>query len=238
MIQIRRSDERGHADHGWLDAYHTFSFAAYFDPEHTHFGALRVLNQDRIAPGTGFGTHGHQDMEIVTWVLDGVLEHEDSMGNGSRIRPGDVQLMSAGTGVRHSEFNGSREDPLHLLQMWVLPREDGLSPRYEEKRIPEEERRGRLRLIVSPDGRDGSLTIGQDAALYAGSFGPGDRAEHALEAGRSAWVHVASGRLRINGIDLEAGDGAGIRSERSLSIEGLEEAEVVVWDLPEGESNR
>lgn len=232
MIEIRRSAERGHADHGWLDTHHTFSFADYFDPEFMQFGPLRVLNQDRVTGGRGFGTHGHQEMEIVSYVLEGVMEHKDSLGHGSRMRPGDVQLMSAGTGVLHSEFNGSADEPLHFLQMWVVPAERGTSPRYEQKQFSEEERRGRLRLVVSPDGADGSLTIGQDAKLYTGLFGSEEEAHFDLGQGRSAWLHVARGRLRLGEAELAPGDGAGIRDEERLTLRGIENAEVVVWDLP------
>lgn len=231
MISIRRSNERGHADHGWLDSYHTFSFADYYDPDFMQFGVLRVINQDQVHPGKGFGTHGHKDMEIVSYVLDGVLEHKDSMGTGSQMRPGDVQLMSAGSGVTHSEFNASPTEPLHFLQMWVFPREKNSEPRYEQKAYSEEERRGRLRLVVSPDGEDGSLTIDQDARLFASLLGPGDRVEHALGAGRSAWIHVARGQITLNGQELGAGDGAAIRDAKQLSIEGVEDAEFVLWEV-------
>jgi len=231
MISIRRSEERGHADHGWLDTYHTFSFAEYYDADFMNFGELRVVNQDRVAPGRGFGTHGHKDMEIVSYVLAGVLEHKDSMGNGSQMRPGDVQLMSAGSGVTHSEFNGSAEDPLHFLQMWVFPRSKSTKPRYEQKAFSEDERRSRLRLVVSPDGADGSLTIDQDARLYASLLAPGDRAEHELPRGRAAWLHVARGKVRLNGQDLGPGDGAAIRDESQLTLEGVEDAELVLWEL-------
>ena len=232
MIQIRRSEERGHADHGWLDTYHTFSFADYFDPDFMQFGVLRVVNQDRVAPGQGFGTHGHKDMEIVSYVLEGVLEHKDSMGNGAQMRPGEVQLMSAGTGVTHSEFNGSKDEPLHFLQMWVFPRQKGTRPRYEQHRYSEEERRGRLRLVVSPDGAGGSLTIDQDARLYAGLFGPGESTRQELGHDRSAWLHVARGSIRLNGQELGPGDGAAIRDEKTLEIEGAEDAELVMWEVP------
>jgi redox-sensitive bicupin YhaK (pirin superfamily) len=232
MIQIRRSAERGHADHGWLDTYHTFSFAGYHDPDFVHFGPLRVLNQDRVKPGQGFGTHGHEDMEIVSYVLEGVMEHKDSMGNGSQMRPGDVQLMSAGTGVMHSEFNASAEDGLHFLQMWVFPRERGTEPRYEQKAFTEEERRGGLRLVVSPDGAQGSLTIGQDARLFAGLLDVGERLEHDLGEGRAAWLHVARGSVRLNGTELAPGDGAAIRGEGRLELVGLDPAELVLWELP------
>ena len=230
MITVRKSEERGHADHGWLDARHTFSFAGYFDPEWVQFGPLRVLNQDRIAAGRGFGEHPHDNMEIVTVVLDGVLEHRDSMGNGSQMRPGEVQLMSAGTGVRHSEFNASRDEELHLLQMWVLPREQGYEPRYEQKAFPAEELRG-LRLVVSPDGRDGSLTIGADASLYAGTVAAGEENRLSLEPGR-AWLHVAKGSVRLNGEELAPGDGAAIEGETELAFEGVEDAELVLWHFP------
>ncbi len=237
MIQIRRSQDRGHANHGWLAANFTFSFADYYDPEWMHFGPLRVINQDRIQPAQGFGTHGHKDMEIVTYVLDGVLEHKDSMGNGSQIRPGEVQFMSAGSGVTHSEFNGSDTEPLHLLQMWVFPSETGTTPRYEQKTFSEEQRRKGLCLVVSPEGEDGSLTIGQDARLYAALLGPGERRTHELAPGRSAWLHVARGRLRLKGQELGPGDGAGIRAETQLDLQGIEDAELVLWDLPADEEN-
>jgi redox-sensitive bicupin YhaK (pirin superfamily) len=233
MITLRRSQERGHADHGWLDAYHTFSFADYYDPDHVHFGALRVLNQDRVAPASGFPTHPHRDMEIVTYVLEGALEHKDSMGNGSRILPGEVQFMSAGTGVLHSEKNPSRTDPLHLLQMWIFPREKGTAPSYDQRQFPLAERSDRLRLVVSPDGRDGSIRIGQDADLYAAVLSKGARVEQALAPGRAAWLHVARGRVALNGTELGPGDGAAIHAEPKLTLQGLEEAELVLWDLAE-----
>ncbi len=232
MITVRRSHERGHADHGWLDTFHTFSFGDYFDPDFVQFGVLRVLNQDVVAPGTGFGTHGHRDMEIVTHVLDGVLEHRDSMGHGERMRPGDVQVMSAGAGVTHSEFNASTEEPLHLLQMWVLPRRLGTEPRYEQKHFPEDERRGRLRLVVSPDGADGSLVIDQDARLSVGTLAAGDTTRHDLASDRAAWLHVATGRARLGDVELGPGDGAAIRDVEQVTLTGVEDAEVVLWDLP------
>ena len=232
MIDIRRSDDRGHANHGWLDTYFTFSFAEYHDPRHMHFGPLRVLNQDRVQAGQGFPTHGHQDMEIVTYVLEGVLEHRDSMGNGSQMRPGEVQLMSAGSGVTHSEFNASADESLHLLQMWVFPRDHGTTPRYEQKAFTREERQGKLRLVVSPDGDEGSLTIGQDARLYAGFLDAGQTTRQELGSNRSAWLHVAQGRVRVNGEELGPGDGAGIRAESSLELEGVEDAEMVLWEFP------
>jgi len=237
MIRPRRSDERGHADHGWLDTHHTFSFADYHDPDFVHFGVLRVVNQDRVAPGRGFGTHGHENMEIVSYVLEGVLAHRDSLGNGSEMRPGEVQLMSAGTGVRHSEFNASAVEPLHFLQMWVFPRRNGTAPRYEQAAFPASERRGRLRLVVSPDGASGSLTIGQDARLFAGLFDRGERTTWRLEAGRMAWLHVARGRCRAGDVELGPGDGAAIQGEPHVLLEGLDEAEVVLWELVDDEGD-
>ena len=210
MITLRRSQERGHADHGWLDTYHTFSFANYHDPDFMGFSVLRVLNQDRVMPGQGFGTHGHQDMEIVSYVLDGVLEHKDSMGNGSQMRPGEVQLMSAGTGVTHSEFNASQDEKLHFLQMCVIPARRSTEPRYDQKEFAETERRGKIRLVVSPDGAEGSLTIGQDVRLYAGLLDGDESARFELGSDRAAWLHVARGSLTLNGQRLEPGDGAGI----------------------------
>lgn len=232
MITIRRSAERGHADHGWLDTYHTFSFASYFDPDFMGFSELRVINQDIVRPGRGFGAHGHSDMEIVTHVLEGALEHKDSLGNGSKIRPGEVQLMSAGTGVTHSEFNASAVEPLHLLQMWVLPARRGGRPRYEQREFPARERRGTLRLVVSSDGREQSLSIGQDAALWVGLLDGGETIRQPLGAERSAWLHVARGHLTMNGHDFGPGDGAGIQGERELFLERGREAEIVLWDLP------
>lgn len=230
-MKIRRSEERGHANHGWLDAHHTFSFAEYQDPEWVQFETLRVINQDRIQPSMGFGTHGHRDMEIVTYVLDGVLEHKDSMGNGSRIHPGEVQYMSAGSGVTHSEFNGSTEEPAHLLQMWVHPSENGTQPRYDQRTYPVEGRRGRLQQVASPDGAEGSIPIGQDARLFIGLFDDGERFTHELAPERSAWVHVARGRVRVNGEELGPGDGAGLREAGGIELEGVEGAELVLWDL-------
>ena len=232
MIQPRRSRDRGHADHGWLDTWHTFSFAGYRDPDFMGYGALRVLNQDVVQPGSGFGTHPHDNMEIVTYVLEGALQHRDSMGNGSVIRPGEVQLMSAGTGVTHSEFNASRTERVHLLQMWVIPSERDTRPRYAQREFPARDLQGELRLVVSPDGGQDSLVIGQDARLYAGRFGAGERAQHALDPVRRAWLHVARGTLALNGERLGPGDGAAIAGERELSLEGVEPAEVVLWDLP------
>ncbi|WP_321961230.1 pirin family protein [Paraburkholderia sp. J7] len=231
MLTIRRADERGHANHGWLDSYHSFSFADYFDEAHMHYGALRVLNDDRIAGGQGFGAHGHRDMEIVTYVLSGALAHRDSMGNGSTIRPGDVQRMSAGTGVMHSEFNGSKEEEAHLLQIWLLPRERGGAPGYEEKRFDDAGKRGRLRLIASPDGRDGSVTVGSDASIYAGLVDGEERVEYAVPAGRRVYLHVARGALDVNGRRLEAGDAAMIEAEAGVALANGAAAEVLLFDL-------
>ncbi len=232
MITIRRSADRGYADHGWLKSYHTFSFANYHDPNFVHFSVLRVLNQDRVAPGRGFGTHAHDNMEIVSYVLDGILEHKDSMGNGSQMHPGEVQLMSAGAGVTHSEFNPSAKDELHFLQMWIIPAKRGTAPRYDQKAFPESERRGALRLVVSRDGRDGSLTIGQDVSLYAGVMSPGDAIEHTLQPSRCGWLHVARGSVQLNGTELAPGDGAAIFGESQLELSCVDDAEVILWDLP------
>jgi len=232
MITIRRAKERGHADHGWLDTYHTFSFADYWDPRHMGWGPLRVINEDRVAPGTGFPTHAHRDMEIITYVLEGALEHRDSLGTGSVITPGEVQRMSAGTGVRHSEYNASRTEPVHLLQIWIQPARAGIAPEYEQKTVPVSERRGRLRLIAAPDGRDGAVTIHQDAAVYATTLARGEAVEHALAAGRLGWLQVARGALLLNGERLAQGDGAAIEDEHALTIETLETAEALLFDLP------
>ena len=231
MIEIRRSYERGHANHGWLDSYHSFSFADYYDPEHMHFGPLRVINEDRIAGGQGFGTHGHRDMEIVTYVLDGALAHRDSMGNGSTIRHGDVQRMIAGTGVMHSEFNASEDESVHLLQIWVLPQRAGDQPGYEEKRFDDADKRGRLRIVASPDGRDGSVTIHSDASIYAALIDGAEQAALPLQAGRRAYVHVARGALTVNGEALTAGDAAMIVDTTTVTLEQGRDAEVLVFDL-------
>jgi len=231
MIHLRRSADRGHADHGWLDTYHTFSFADYHDPDFMGFGTLRVLNQDRVAPGMGFPRHGHRDMEIVSYVLEGALEHQDSLGNGSQMRPGEVQLMSAGTGVLHSEYNASKKDGLHFLQMWILPAQRSTPPRYEQKAFPEAERRGRLRLVVAPDGQDGALTIGQDARLHVGLLDGAERIQHALAPGRAGWLHVARGELELNGQRLGPGDGAALLDEPRLELARGHGAEFVLWEL-------
>jgi len=231
VIAVRPAAERGHADHGWLDTRHTFSFASYHDPGHMGFRSVRVINEDRVQPAQGFGTHAHRDMEILTWVLEGALEHKDSMGNGSVIRPGDLQRMSAGTGVTHSEFNPSREAPVHFLQIWLLPRERGLPPGYEQKGFPQEARRGLLRLIAAGDGREGAVTIHQDADVWTALLQPGELVRHALALGRYAWLHVARGAVSLNGSTLGAGDGAAVSDETALEITGAAGAEVLLFDL-------
>lgn len=231
MIVKRLAAERGHADHGWLDSRHTFSFADYYDPKQMGFRALRVINEDRVAPGQGFGTHGHRDMEILSYVLEGALAHKDSMGTGSTIRPGDVQRMSAGTGVRHSEFNASQNEIVHFLQIWIMPDREGLPPAYEEKHFSNSDKQGRLRLIASPDAADGSVTINADARVYAGRFGRDQSASLKLADGRHAWVHVARGRARVAGQDLGPGDAVGLSREPSVEVTGIEDAEVLVFDL-------
>ena len=233
MIDLRKADQRGHANHGWLDSHHSFSFADYHDPEHMSFGPLRVINEDRITPGAGFGTHGHHDMEIISYVLDGELAHKDSMGTGSVIRPGDVQRMSAGSGVKHSEFNHSQEKGAHFLQIWIEPNVTGIAPSYEEKRFPAEEKQGRLRVVASSDGREGSVTIHQDACLYAGLFDGAQEAELPLGPGRLAYVHAIKGEVRVNGQVLAAGDAAKLRHESAVHIAGGKDAEVLVFDLPQ-----
>jgi redox-sensitive bicupin YhaK (pirin superfamily) len=232
MQDVRRSKERGYADHGWLKSYHTFSFADYFDPQHVEFGPLRVINEDRVAAGAGFGTHGHRDMEIISYVLDGELAHKDSIGTGSVIRPGDVQRMSAGRGVMHSEFNPSRERPVHFLQIWIQPNERGVDPSYEQKRFEPQEKRGRLRLIASPDGAQDSVRIHQDARVYAGLFDGSERATFELAPGRQAYVHVARGKVSANGTSLDAGDALKLADVASLTLSDGADAEVIVFDLP------
>jgi redox-sensitive bicupin YhaK (pirin superfamily) len=231
-MTIRPADERGHANHGWLDSHHTFSFADYYDPENMGFRSLRVINDDRVKAGQGFGTHPHRDMEIISYVLEGSLEHKDSMGTGSVMRPGDVQRMSAGTGVLHSEFNASKTDAVHFLQIWILPGERGIKPSYEQKTFGPSEKKGRLRVVVSPDAREGSVAVHTDAVLYAGVFGKGDRGELALARGRYAWVQVARGKVRVNGKELGEGDGAALSDEPAVRIEGVDDGEVLVFDLP------
>jgi redox-sensitive bicupin YhaK (pirin superfamily) len=235
MTQLRRSESRGYADHGWLKSYHSFSFADYFDPEHVEFGPLRVINEDRVAPGAGFGTHGHRDMEIISYVLSGELAHKDSTGTASTIKPGDVQRMSAGTGVRHSEFNPSAQDPVHFLQIWILPDQAGIAPSYEEKRFPVEDKRGRLRLIASPDRADGSVLIHQDARVYAGLFDGKEETTLDVAKGRWIYVHVARGALDANGNALKAGDALKLKDATTLTLAQGKQAEVLVFDLPAGE---
>jgi len=232
MNTIRRASERGHAEHGWLNSYHSFSFADYFDPQHVEFGPLRVINEDRVASGAGFGTHPHRDMEIISYVLSGELAHKDSMGNGSVIGPGDVQRMSAGTGVRHSEFNASPTEPLHFLQIWIKPDILGIDPSYEEKHFADSDRQGRLLLIASPDGQNGSVLIHQDALLYAGRFNGEERASLKLERNRRSYVHVVRGQVRVNGAELEEGDALKITDSPEVLIEKGRAAEVLVFDLP------
>jgi redox-sensitive bicupin YhaK (pirin superfamily) len=232
MITLRKAAERGHADHGWLDSWHSFSFADYHDPAHMGFGPLRVINEDRVQPGMGFGTHGHQDMEIVSYVLDGQLEHKDSMGNGSIIVPGDVQRMSAGRGVRHSEFNPSTSTPVHFLQIWIMPARTGIDPGYEQTHVAAEEMRGRLRLIAAPDGRDGAVKIHQDARVYAALLDGTETARLELSPGRRAYIHVARGGVRVNDVALGAGDAAKIAGETAVTLDHGESAEVLLFDLP------
>jgi redox-sensitive bicupin YhaK (pirin superfamily) len=231
MIRIRKAAERGHFDHGWLDTYHTFSFADYYDPAQVGFRSLRVINDDRVQPGEGFGMHGHRDMEIITYVLEGALEHRDSLGNGAVLRPGELQHMTAGTGVRHSEFNPSPSEPVHLYQIWLLPERRGLAPSYEQRPFAEAERRGRLRLVASPDGEDGSLTIRQDARLYLSTLRAGEAVAHALSPGRHAWLQVLRGQVTLNGHRLNVGDGAAVSEEGRLEIGGQDDAEVLLFDL-------
>jgi len=231
MIFIRKSNDRGHADHGWLDSRFTFSFSDYYDPQRVQFRTLRVVNDDRIAGGGGFPTHPHRDMEIVTYVLAGALAHKDSMGNGSVIKPGDVQYMSAGTGVAHSEFNASDSETAHLYQIWMFPDRQGYKPAYDQKHFTDADKRGKLRLVVSPDGRDGSVQIRQDNELYATVLAPGESVEHTLKPDRHAYVQVARGSVTLNGEPLEAGDGAAISAEKSLRLAGVNDAEVLLFDL-------
>ena len=232
MIKVRKSSERGHANHGWLDTYHTFSFADYYDPAQMGWGALRVINDDRVAPGMGFGMHGHRDMEIITYVLDGSLQHRDSMGNGTIIETGDVQRMSAGKGVMHSEFNPSNDKPVHLLQIWIVPNVIGIRPSYEQTRFADADKRGRLRLIASNDGRDGSVTIHQDAAVHAALLGVGEKVACEIAPSRVGYLHVARGRVSLDGLSLEAGDGARIGAQ-AIRLEGIGgDGEVLLFDLP------
>jgi len=233
MINIRRAAERGAANFGWLDSRHTFSFGDYYEPKHMGFGPLRVINEDRVRPGAGFGTHGHQDMEIISYVLEGALEHKDSIGTGSVIRPGDVQIMSAGTGIRHSEFNHSVTEPVHFLQIWIVPNREGVAPRYDQRTFPDADKRNRLRLVGSSDGRDGSIVIYQDVALFATLLDGGEHVSHALQSGRKGWLQVARGTVVMNGHELDTGDGAALEGEPALTVTAkVAGTEILVFDLP------
>ena len=232
MIKVRHGDQRGASNHGWLDSKHSFSFADYHDPANMGFRALRVINEDKVTGGNGFGTHSHRDMEIISYVLSGALEHKDSIGTGSVIRPGDVQRMTAGSGVAHSEYNHSKKDPVHFLQIWIVPRERGLAPSYEQKAFPEGERRGKLRLVASPDGRDGSVTVHQDMTLRSALLEPGESVTFHLGDGRGAWLQVARGALKLRDLTLKAGDGAAIEKEPAIVFEATESSEVLLFDLP------
>ena len=232
MITVRPAAARGAANFGWLDSRHTFSFGHYYDPAHMGFGPLRVINEDRVIPAAGFGTHGHQNMEIISYVLEGALEHKDSLGTGSVIRPGEVQKMSAGSGITHSEFNASKTDPVHFLQVWIQPDRSNIAPSYDQKAFPREERRGRLRLVVSPDGAEGSIRIVQDARMYATLLSAGESVAHDLAPRRRAWVQVARGAIALNGTRLSAGDGAAVEGEARLQLVGVDDAEALLFDLP------
>jgi redox-sensitive bicupin YhaK (pirin superfamily) len=231
MIAVRKAADRGHAEHGWLDSWHTFSFGDYYDPQHMGFRSLRVINEDRVAAGKGFPTHPHRDMEILTYVLDGALEHKDSMGNGSVMRSGDVQRMTAGTGVAHSEFNGSRDTPVHFLQIWVLPESRNLPPGYEQKNFARQDRQGKFKVVASREGADGAVLVHQDVKLLAGLFAEGEKTQYSLAPGRSAWLHVARGKLRVNGIELSAGDALQVSDEAALEVTGVQDAEALLFDL-------
>jgi quercetin 2,3-dioxygenase len=231
MIRVRTAGERGHFDHGWLNTYHTFSFGDYYDPAHLGFRSLRVINDDRVQPGQGFGMHGHRDMEIVTYVLDGALQHKDSLGNGSIIRAGELQRMTAGTGVRHSEFNPSDKEAVHLYQIWLLPERKGLKPSYEELALGEDQKRGQFRLVASPNGADGSMTIHQDARLYLASLLPGQAVAHSIESGRAAWIQVLRGNVNSLGNDLSAGDGVAITDENTVAVRAVALSDVLLFDL-------
>jgi quercetin 2,3-dioxygenase len=233
MISIRRAAERGIANFGWLDSRHTFSFGEYYDPKQMGFGPLRVINEDRVSPGQGFGTHGHKDMEIISYVLEGALEHKDSIGTGSVIRPRDVQVMSAGTGIRHSEFNHSKTEPVHFLQIWIVPARDGIAPRYEQKTFSDVEKRGKLRLVGSADGRDGSVVVHQDVKIFSALLDSGEQVVQPLQPGRKGWLQIVSGAVAINGQELKAGDGAAVTGEPALNIIAKSDGtELLVFDLP------
>lgn len=231
MIQIRKASDRGHFNHGWLDTYHTFSFGEYQDPQHMHFRTLRVMNEDRVAPGQGFGMHPHRDMEIVTYVLSGALEHKDSMGHGEVLRPGEFQRMSAGTGILHSEFNPSPTEPVHLYQIWLFPQSKGIAPSYEQRAFPEVEKRGRLRIVASPDGRDGSLMIHQDALIFLSLLDADQQVGYELAPGRHAWLQVLQGTVEVSGHTLSAGDGVAVSDERRLSVLAAEPSELMLFEL-------
>jgi hypothetical protein len=233
MISIRHADARGIANFGWLESRHTFSFGEYYDPKQMGFGPLRVINEDRVSPGQGFGTHGHKDMEIISYVLEGALEHKDSIGTGSVIRPGDVQVMSAGTGIRHSEFNHSKTEPVHFLQIWIVPAREGIAPRYEQKTFSDADKRGKLRLVGSADGRDGSVVVHQDVKILSALLSSGEQVAHALQPGRKGWLQLVSGAVAINGQELNAGDGTAVTGEPALSITASADGtELLVFDLP------
>ena len=232
MLAIRKAHDRGHANHDWLDSYHTFSFGSYYDPQYMGFSNLRVINDDTVAPGGGFATHGHNDMEIVSYVLEGALEHKDSMGNGSVIRPGDVQHMSAGTGVAHSEYNHSESEPVHFLQIWLQPNAMGVEPSYDQRHFPVEERRERWVLLVSPDGRDGSIATHQDALMFGTLLAPGESLEYRFDATRNGYLHLARGKLQMGNVILHQGDSLRIQKHKLLEIKGIEDAEVLLFDLP------
>jgi redox-sensitive bicupin YhaK (pirin superfamily) len=231
MFEVRKGTERGHFKHGWLDTYHTFAFGDYHDPRHVSFRALRVMNEDRVQPGQGFGMHPHRDMEIVTYVLSGALQHQDSMGNGEVLRPGEFQRMSAGTGIYHSEFNPSRAEPVHLYQIWLLPRRKGIQPSYEQRAFSENEMRGRLRVVASPDGREGSLTINQDASIFLSTLGTQQRVTHELGGGGHAWLQVLRGAVDLNGDALVAGDGVAVSDETSVTVSATDPSELMLFDL-------
>jgi len=231
MLTIRKAEDRGHANHGWLDSYHTFSFANYYDPNHMEFRALRVINEDRVSPGAGFGTHGHRDMEILTYVVEGALEHKDSIGTGSVIKPGDVQRMSAGTGIQHSEFNHSKTDSVHFLQIWLLPEKKGLPASYEQREFGLAQNPGKMHLVAARDGREGAITVHQDVDLYAAVLEPNQRVSYTLQAQRYAWVQVARGEITLNGLPLDKGDGAAISDETDIVIEARTDAEILLFDL-------
>lgn len=231
MMDLRKSERRGHADHGWLDTRHTFSFGDYLDPDHMGFRSLRVINEDRVAPGAGFGMHRHRDMEIISYVVSGALEHKDSMGHGAVLKPGEVQRITAGTGIAHSEFNPSTSEPVHFLQIWLLPRESGLAPGYDQRAYPAAERQGRLRLVASLDGHDGSVTIQQDAQMFAALLEPRQSVTHQLAPGRHAWVQLVKGAATVNGLALSAGDGAAVSDEAALTVTATKPSELLLFDL-------